>query len=407
MPYAVVHLKERRILRQTIEVLTAWLAITLATDRSDYMTDGLGKRKRMTDDIDDIIIAAAYLDRCDKRLRTDHTFEYEPRSLSLGNPVTHMEWGPHKFREEFRFDRSRFLEVLAALRLPALMRTECGHAYTGEEGLLIYLNRLHRPITQGQLSDTFGKSQCEISFILKDVSEFIYHEHKHVLTDLQRWEFLFDHFAERIHHRTNRLKTVIGFVDGKLWATCRPVRNQRDAYNGHKKHHGIKNQSVIFPNGMIGHYWGPMNGNRHDSHMLRCSGLVAALRACCARLGIANPSYCVYGDPAYPLSDVVSAPWKGLLNAEREAFNADMSSSRVTVEWGFGVIVTNWPWIDFRQQMKILESNVQAHVSNAVLFTNLLSICNDNSCVAYFKCNIDSNGNPVKYNLTLDEYLHR
>ena len=50
MPYAAVHLKERRILRQTIQVLTAWLAVTLATDRSDYMPDGLGKRKGMTDD---------------------------------------------------------------------------------------------------------------------------------------------------------------------------------------------------------------------------------------------------------------------------------------------------------------------------------------------------------------------
>jgi len=58
----------------------ALLAVTLATDRSDSMTDGLGKRKRITDDIDDIIIAAAYMDRCDKRLRTNHVFEYEPRS---------------------------------------------------------------------------------------------------------------------------------------------------------------------------------------------------------------------------------------------------------------------------------------------------------------------------------------
>ena len=166
------------------------------------------------------------------------------------------------------------------------------------------------------MSFVFGKSQTEISYVIKLVSAFIWREHRHILTDLGKWEPYFAHFAERVHAKTGRLANCIGFVDGKLWQTCAPVRHERRWFNGHKRHHGLKNQSVTFPNGMLGHYWGPMNGNRHDAHMLRCSGLVSALRACNMHLQV-HPSYCVYGDPAYPLSEVVQAPHKGVLRPFR------------------------------------------------------------------------------------------
>ena len=38
----------------------------------------------------------------------------------------------------------------------------------------------------------------------------------------------------------------------------RPGENQRLLYNGHKRVHGLKFQSVVLPNGLIAHLYGPV-----------------------------------------------------------------------------------------------------------------------------------------------------
>ena len=50
--------------------------------------------------------------------------------------------------------------------------------------------------------------------------------------------------------------------------TARPQENQRVMYNGHKRIHSIKFQSVVIPNGLIANLHGPFEGKRHDSTML-------------------------------------------------------------------------------------------------------------------------------------------
>ena len=62
------------------------------------------------------------------------------------------------------------------------------------------------------------------------------------------------------------------FIDGTVWPVCRPGENQRAIYNGHKRVHPIKFQSVALPNGLVGHLYGPVRGKRHDSGMLASSG---------------------------------------------------------------------------------------------------------------------------------------
>ena len=49
---------------------------------------------------------------------------------------------------------------------------------------------------------------------------------------------------------------------------------------------------------------------------------------------------CVFGDPAYPLRVHLQAPFRhGILTPAMEAYNAEMSSVRVTVEWFFGMLL--------------------------------------------------------------------
>ena len=48
------------------------------------------------------------------------------------------------------------------------------------------------------------------------------------------------------------------FIDGTLVRICRAGKNQRIVYNGHKRVHAIKFQSLAPPNGIIGNLYGPV-----------------------------------------------------------------------------------------------------------------------------------------------------
>ena len=66
--------------------------------------------------------------------------------------------------------------------------------------------------------------------------------------------------------------------------------------------------------------------------------------------------YTLYGDLAY----AQSMYWiGGFCNADvgtdEALYNRIMSAVRITVEWGFGAIIKQWKFLDFRQSMKIFE----------------------------------------------------
>ena len=60
-----------------------------------------------------------------------------------------------------------------------------------------------------------------------------------------------------------------GFIDGTVRPISRPGINQRVLYNGHKRVHAIKCQSVATPDGLVAFLHGPFEGRRHNSGMLR------------------------------------------------------------------------------------------------------------------------------------------
>ena len=54
------------------------------------------------------------------------------------------------------------------------------------------------------------------------------------------------------------LDNCIGFIDGTVRPICLPGELQRIVYNGHKRVHALKFQSVTLPNGMIANMYGPV-----------------------------------------------------------------------------------------------------------------------------------------------------
>ena len=138
-------------------------------------------------------------------------------------------------------------------------------------------------------------------------------------------------------------------MDGAVRPISRPEENQRVVYNGHKRVHALKFQSLVIPNGLIANLYGPLKGRRHDAGMLNESGLLRALQAH-AHTPTGQP-LCIPGDPAYPLRPQPMCPYRegdyaGPLIPHMRAFNSAMSRARISVEWLFGDISTYFQFID-------------------------------------------------------------
>ena len=158
-------------------------------------------------------------------------------------------------------------------------------------------------------------------------------------------------YADSIHARGAPLDNCFGFIDGTLCKINRPKIDQRVVYNGHKRIHALKFQSLVLPNGIIDNLRGPYEGRRHDSTMLFQTGLLQQLMVH-AHYN-ANP-LCIYGDPAYPLTIHLQSPFRGVnLTANQKAYNKAMSEWRVSVEWLFGNIKNFFRFIDYHKMLKI------------------------------------------------------
>ena len=204
------------------------------------------------------------------------------------------------------------------------------------------------------MASCFGRNQTEICLLYNTVLDFVYDNHHHRLETwnqpiLQPQNLVI--YADKIYQRGAPLENCFGFVDGSLEPITRPQINQRVVYNGHKRKHGLKFQSVAIPNGLIGNLKGPYEGRRHDSTMLYQSGLLTELQANAVVNG--NP-LCIYGDPAYPLSVHLQAPFlTPNLTADQRAYNKEMSKVRVSVEWLFGNVKNYFKYIDYHKMLKI------------------------------------------------------
>ncbi|XP_046862995.1 uncharacterized protein LOC124456663 [Xenia sp. Carnegie-2017] len=190
-------------------------------------------------------------------------------------------------------------------------------------------------------------------------------------------------YAETIHQKGAALDNCFGFIDGTVRQICRPGEMQRIVYNGHKRVHALKFQSVTLPNGIIANMFGPIEGRRHDSAMLAESGLLNDLEEFAHWNG---KPMCLYGDPAYPLRIHLQAPYRNLpLTMPMEEFNKSMSAVRISVEWIFGDIINYFKFLDFKKNLKISLSSVGKMYIVASLLRNALTCLQSNMTSDFFQ----------------------
>jgi len=165
----------------------------------------------------------------------------------------------------------------------------------------------------------------------------------------------------------------VGYIDGTARSICRPTFNQRDFYSGYKKHHVIKYQSIVLPNGLIGRLDGPFIGRRHDAAVLHLSDVLTEMEAVFNNAD--GTWYAVYGDPGYSNQKYIKVGYKNhaRLSDQQKLFNPTMSSLRVGVEYGFGKILQQFAFLDYSKNQKVYLQPLKKMYYVAAIFANCQS----------------------------------
>ncbi|ETV86977.1 hypothetical protein H257_01995 [Aphanomyces astaci] len=201
--------------------------------------------------------------------------------------------------------------------------------------------------------------------------------------------------SQAVANKGGEVQNVWAFIDGTVRECCRPDgdERQRTVFNGHKRRHAVKYQTLVTPDGIISHAFGPIEGRRHDLTILRQSKLESVIAADTRFRG-----FVIYGDPAYGYSDQLASPFGGArLTAAQREVNKSISRVRISVEWSFGQVLQYWPIVDFKKKSRIGNSPIAKMYKVAVLLTNCIT------------CDRGRNTNSAYFGLpppTLEEYLH-
>jgi hypothetical protein len=78
-------------------------------------------------------------------------------------------------------------------------------------------------------------------------------------------------------------------------------------YNGKDKTHALKYLAFAGPDGIILYLFGPIEGSRHDAHLLHLSDLVRLLQTQFAQFQLQR--HCVFADLGFPQLEIIITPW--------------------------------------------------------------------------------------------------
>jgi hypothetical protein len=242
----------------------------------------------------------------------------------------------------------------------------------------------------------FQRGRSILSRVVKIVLQAVHTRYGHLLEwDGQRLTGgRLDELAEAIRNVGAPFYRCVGFIDGTVRPICRPMRLQKQFYNGHRRVHALKFQSVVSPDGIIVHLSGPYIGRRHDARILRESNLIPLLIQNLARN---DQPYYLYGDPAYQLQRHLMVPFgSGRITERQQLCNERMSKVRECVEWNFAKITSVFAFVDFKKQQKLYQYNVGLRYKVAAILTNCHTCYYGSQTSAYFRL-----APP-----TIAEYLH-
>jgi len=157
---------------------------------------------------------------------------------------------------------------------------------------LSYLSRL------GDLEEFFGRSTSALSSIFLHMLNLIVQRFRSKLDfESNRLAPLLPSFSRATEEAGSPLEKCWGFIDGTVRLCARPVYFQQLVGlvdNGHKRVYSLKFHSIVTPDGLISHLFGPVEGRRHGCFLLRETKLREKISS--------NPrftGYVIYGEPVF------------------------------------------------------------------------------------------------------------
>ena len=178
--------------------------------------------------------------------------------------------GDTECKANFRVEKRDLPALAQALQIPGVFKTNQRSIAGGMEGLCMLLKRFAYPCRYGDMIPLFGRPVPVICMITNHVLDFIYNNHSMLITEWNNSLLrpnLLEVYANAVHQKGAALQNCFGFIDGTVRPIAKPGVNQRIVYNGHKRVHSLKFQSVVIPNGMIAHLYGPV-GKFTINHIL-------------------------------------------------------------------------------------------------------------------------------------------
>ena len=164
-------------------------------------------------------------------------------------------------KSEFRIEKRDIPLLADVLGLPATFRCPQRTVADGIEGLCMLLKRMSFPCRYSDIIYRFGRPVPVLSMVTNQVVDYIYQAHGHKITQWNNQLLnpaALQTYADAMERRGAALDNCFGFVDGTVRPICRPNEHQRTVYNGHKRVHALKFQSVTIPNGLIANLYGPV-----------------------------------------------------------------------------------------------------------------------------------------------------
>lgn len=290
----------------------------------------------------------------------------------------------------FRFEKNHIPHLAAALGIPEQITTATRNSCSGVTAFCILLRRLVYPNRLRDLSNFFNLSPQSLSAIINTTTNIIMQNKGYLLENLRANRWLtrnkMNSYAQAINNKGGALQNCWGFIDGTARPICRPSFQQEEYYSGHKRHHCIKYQSVLCPDGIITSLKGAYVGRRHDAGIFRESRLYEELEEV-AVFPDNNQRFVLYGDQAYGVMELLLCPYpdrRENLAAHEAEFNRSMKTLRVSVEWGFQKIVSLFAFVDYKKNQKLLLQDLESLYKVAVLLTNCHTCLYSSQSAQYF-----------------------
>ena len=186
------------------------------------------------------------------------------------------------------------------------------------------------------------------------------------------------------------VSTCFGLLDGTVHFISRPnpkkrfrrIRNnnniQRAVYNGHKRKHGLKFQSVVVPDGMVAQMFGPVEGRRHDITLLKLSKLEG-------KMLLFPPDCFLYGDQAYPLRPWLLSPFRGANKPpSMRLWNKRMRTVRISVEHGFKIITSLFAHLKYVPAQRVFNTPVAKQFVVCTALSNMHNCLDPNQVSQHF-----------------------